>query len=59
MAGGNDALLPSDKVDREETLVSLKYAINTSKQLSDVVVLSAIPPRLSPNHAFQMLNAQF
>ena len=62
VAGGSDASLPSDKVDLEETLVSLKSAIDTSKQLSDVVVLSAIPPRLSPNYALeniQILNAQF
>ena len=55
-------MLPSDKVDLEETLVSLKSAIDTSKQLSDVVVLFAIPLRLSPNHALeniQILNAQF
>ena len=62
VAGGNDASRPSDDVNLETTVLALKSAIAGAKSMSSNVILSAIPPRTTPDHALEnikTLNAQY
>ena len=65
VAGGNDASRPSEDVNLESTVLALKSAksaIAGAKSMSFNVILSAIPPRTTPDHALgniKTLNAQY
>ena len=51
VAGGNDCSLPPDRFNISDISATTKSAVNVAKPIADQVMVSAILPRMQPQHA--------
>ena len=56
LGGGNDALSAPEDCDLEATIDVYRSLVDTAKQISDNVAITAIPPRLKPHHTLENIH---